>query len=67
MLNHVTLRADTAALLSRLGVELPPPAGPAAGAELTARSPITGGELGRVAAGDGTRSRRSWRGRRKRS
>ena len=26
MLNHVTLQAETAALLSRLGVELPPPA-----------------------------------------
>jgi aldehyde dehydrogenase (NAD+) len=45
MLNHVTLQAETAALLSRLGVELPP-----SGAELIARSPITGGELGRVAA-----------------
>src|SRR5580692_11819032 len=50
MLNHVTLQAETAALLSRLGVELPPPAGQASGAELIARSPITGGELGRVAA-----------------
>jgi len=62
MLNHVTLQAETAALLSRLGVELPPPVGqagetdqaggvrPASGAELIARSPVTGGELGRVAA-----------------
>src|SRR5580693_518705 len=48
MLNHVTLQAETTALLSRLGVELSPPAGQAG--ELIARSPVTGGELGRVAA-----------------
>ena len=62
MLNHATLQAETAALLSRLGVELPAPAGQtdetgqaggarsASGTELIARSPITGGELGRIAA-----------------
>ena len=62
MLNHATLQAETAALLSRLGVELPAPAGQAgetgqaggarsaSGTELIARSPITGGELGRVSA-----------------
>ena len=62
MLNHAALQAETAALLSRLGVELPSREGqagetgqatvawPASGAELIARSPVTGGELGRVAA-----------------
>lgn len=45
MLNHVTLRAETTALLDRLGVELPDGAG-----ELIAGSPVTGGELGKVAA-----------------
>jgi len=45
MLNHVTLRAEAAALLDRLGVDLPASTG-----ELIARSPVTGGELGQLAA-----------------
>src|ERR1700733_7672266 len=49
MLNHDTLRAQTSDVLSRLGVELPQDAGQA-GAALIARSPVTGGELGRIAA-----------------
>ena len=49
MLNHDTLRAQTQGLLSRLGVELPPGAGQA-GSALIARSPVTGGELGRIPA-----------------
>ena len=54
MLNHDTLRAQTQDVLSRLGVELPPGAGqPDPGlvdTVLIARSPVTGGELGRIAA-----------------
>src|SRR6202167_6735942 len=54
MLNHDTLLAQTGDVLSRLGVELPAGAGqPGAGqaaTELIARSPVTGGELGRVPA-----------------
>src|SRR4051812_34501925 len=42
---HDTLTADTAAILSRLGVTAP-----AAEGELVARTPITGGELGRLRA-----------------
>src|SRR3984885_13087463 len=49
MLNHDTLRAQTQDLLSRLGAELPPGAGQA-GSGLIARSPVTGGELGRIPA-----------------
>src|SRR6202789_1623594 len=49
MLNHDTLRAQTQDLLSRLGVELPTGAGQGA-AVLIARSPVTGGELGRIPA-----------------
>ena len=45
MLNHVTLQAETTALLGRLGVDLSASTG-----ELIARSPVTGGELGRFAA-----------------
>ena len=41
---HDDLVAETAAILGRLGVTLP------TGGTLTARSPITGGELGRVVA-----------------
>ncbi len=45
MLNHPALRAETAELLARLGVE------PLAGSgDLIARSPVTGGELGRITA-----------------
>jgi aldehyde dehydrogenase (NAD+) len=45
MLNHLALQAETTALLDRLGV------GPLAGdGALIARSPVTGGELGRIAA-----------------
>jgi len=51
MLNHDTLRAQAQDVLSRLGVELPQPAGQAGGtATLIARSPVTGGELGRIPA-----------------
>jgi L-aminoadipate-semialdehyde dehydrogenase len=55
MLNHSALRAETSAILARLGVELPTSASQAAGAapapgELIARSPVTGGELARIAA-----------------
>ena len=54
MLNHDTLLAQTGDVLSRLGVELPPTAGQPdpglAGTVLIARSPVTGGELGRIPA-----------------
>src|ERR1700722_7142788 len=54
MLNHDTLRAQTKDLLSRLGVELPTGAGQGAAGQgaagLVARSPVTGGELGRIPA-----------------
>jgi aldehyde dehydrogenase (NAD+) len=62
---HADLAAETAAILSRLGVELPREG------ELIARSPITGGELGRVRAhtatdvdrivGDAAEAFRTWR------
>ncbi len=56
MLNHDTLRAEAEAILSRLGVPVEKiairPNGPVLppGAELIARSPVTGGELARIAA-----------------
>ena len=56
MLNHDTLHAQAAGVLARLGVDLktkiggPNEPGMTAAAELIARSPVTGGELGRVAA-----------------
>src|ERR1700733_2282435 len=54
MLNHATLLAQTGDVLARLGVELPPGGGqPDPGlvdTVLIARSPVTGGELGRIAA-----------------
>jgi aldehyde dehydrogenase (NAD+) len=62
---HDALVAESAAILSRLGVELPHDG------ELIARSPITGGELGRVHAhtadevaaivGDAHEAFRTWR------
>jgi aldehyde dehydrogenase (NAD+) len=62
---HENLAAEAAAILSRLGVELPD------GGELIARSPITGGELGRVRAhtasdvdrivGEAAEAFRTWR------
>jgi aldehyde dehydrogenase (NAD+) len=66
---HSDLVAETAAILSRLGVELPHE--PSQKGELIARSPITGGELGRVRAhtasdverivGEAAEAFRSWR------
>jgi aldehyde dehydrogenase (NAD+) len=53
MLDHVTLRAETTARLGRLGVDLPTGTGEdlsAGPGELIARTPVTGGELGRFAA-----------------
>jgi aldehyde dehydrogenase (NAD+) len=53
MLDHVTLRAETTARLGRLGVDLPTGTGedlPAGTGDLIARTPVTGGELGRFAA-----------------
>ncbi|HEU5005947.1 MAG TPA: aldehyde dehydrogenase family protein [Jatrophihabitantaceae bacterium] len=62
---HEDLAAEAAAILSRLGVELP------GEGELIARSPITGGELGRVRAhtasdvdrivGEAAEAFRTWR------
>jgi aldehyde dehydrogenase (NAD+) len=54
--DHGALRAETTAILARLGAELESktmrPNGPVvpASAELIARSPVTGGELARIAA-----------------
>ena len=54
MLNHDTLRSQTQDVLSRLGVELPKADGQAdpgfSDTVLIARSPVTGGELGRIPA-----------------
>ncbi|HZY76144.1 MAG TPA: aldehyde dehydrogenase family protein [Jatrophihabitantaceae bacterium] len=62
---HEDLAAEASAILSRLGVELP------GSGELIARSPITGGELGRVRAhtasdvdrivGEAAEAFRTWR------
>jgi len=62
---HEDLAAEASAILSRLGVELP------GNGELIARSPITGGELGRVRAhsaadvdrivGEAAEAFRTWR------